>query len=369
MTVPAPVFVYVEDPGAANFVAEVVEALAAKSIPVSLFAGGTALAHLASLGVSAVPYDRTRSASANLGAAEPRLVLVGTAEDPDTPGLALIDAARDRNIASMAVVDGPMHAAARFRGRTGRPTGHCPDVIVVADEATRLEFCSLGFAPDSVLALGHPQFDRIRKIRAKLDAEGRAAVRARSFGDAAGTRKIALFLSELSDGMEPQQYMHGPHWTLAGRGTSKWRTDIAIEEFLDATAQAGLYRVLRLHPKNARDAFARYEGEFDAILSGGVAFEHIHASDIVVGVTTFLLVEAALLERPTVSILPDPSQRHWLPSAVCGPTRVVTDRAQIPATIDAALAQSADRSALKACFPSGAASRVADVAENYKRGV
>lgn len=362
MTMPAraPVLVYVEDPGAANFVAEVVEALAARSVGTRLLAGGTAAGHLASLGLSAEPYDRSASADAILRAAAPQLVLVGTAEDPATPALALIDAARDLAIASMAVVDGPMHAAARFRGRTDRPTAHRPDSIVVADEATRREFCALGFDPACVLALGHPQFDRIRKIRAKLDAEGRAAVRARIFGADAGTRKIALFLAELSDGMAPEQYMRAPHWTLVGRGTSKWRTNVAIEEFLDATAHAGFFRALRLHPKNTPAEFAAYEGAFDRFLSGGVAFEHIYAADLVVGVTTFLLVEAALLERPTISILPDPGQRAWLPSAVCGATRVVSRRAEIADAIAAALAETPDLQALEACFPSGAAARVAD---------
>jgi len=355
-----PVLVYVEDPGAANFVAEVVEVLAARSVGTQLLAGGTALGHLASLGLSAEPYDRRASASSILRSAAPQLVLVGTAEDPATPALALIDAARSLAIASIAVVDGPMHAAARFRGETDRPTAHCPDAIVVADEATRREFCALGFDPASVLALGHPQFDRIRRIRAKLDAEGRAAVRARVFGADVGTCKVVLFLAELSDGMAPEQYMRAPHWTLAGRGRSKWRTNVAIEEFLDATAHAGFLRALRLHPKNAPADFAAYEGEFDCFLSGGIAFEHIYAADLVVGVTTFLLVEAALLERPTISILPDPGQRAWLPSAVCGPTRVVALRAEIADALAAALVETPDRQALEACFPSGAAARVAD---------
>lgn len=360
MTATLPVFVYVEDPGAANFVAEALDVLAAASVRTRVFAGGTAFGHLASLGVSAMPYDRVEATIAILRREQPGLVLVGTAEDPDTPGLALIDAAQSLAIPSMAVVDGPMHVAARLRGRTGDALGHRPDAVAVADAATQASFCALGFEPTQVLAVGHPQYDRVRKIRASLDAEGCDAVRSRAFGFAPGPKKIALFLSELSDGVEPTQYRHAPHWTLAGRGVSTWRTDIAIEEFLDATAQRGFFRALRLHPKNTEADFAAYRGEFDRILSGGLAFEHIYAADIVVGVTTFLLVEAALLERPTLSILPDPSQRYWLPSAVGGPTRVASTRDAIGSAIDAALAERPDRAALERHFPSGAAHRLAE---------
>jgi hypothetical protein len=355
----ADVLIYVEDPGAANFVVSLGGDLAAHGISAVFYAGGSAFAHLQALGVEAARLCNGADARALLAAHAAKLTLVGTAEDPDTFGLALVAAARDLKIASVGVVDGPMNAAHRFRGRSADPLAFSPDLVVVADAGTRDSFVDLGIASERVIACGHPQFDRIRQIRRELDVEGRPAVRRRVFSGAASAQRIAVFLAEISDGMTPALYRHAPHWTLHGRGASDRRTNVAIEEFLDASADFGFYRVLRLHPKNAESEFADVGGEFDMIDVGGLPFPQIYAADLVAGLTTFALAEAALLGRPTLSILPDPAQASWLPSIACGITSVASVRAQISPAIAVALRSPPSEAQLDVCFPGNGAQLLA----------
>ncbi len=355
------ILAYVEDPGAANFVAGLPRALAAGGLSCRLFAGGDARAHLAALGERFEPCACDASADVLADGVKPRLVLCGTAENRDTLGLSLIDVARMRSIPSVGVVDGPSHVVDRFRGRTTRADAHAPDRIVVPDAPTAAAFRAAGFATGRIAVAGHPQFDRVRAERRRLEAEGRDAVRRRVVPDAAPDARIALFLAELSDGMAPDLYRLAPHWTLSGRGTSALRTQIAVEEFLDAGADLGLHRILRLHPKNRPEEYAAYRGEFASVSAGGLAYDLAFAADLVVGLTTFLLVEAVLLGRPTLSILPDPAQAVWLPSVVAGLTPTVSRRADILPMLRNQLASEPDPALTNQSFPEGATAQVAQI--------
>jgi hypothetical protein len=86
---------------------------------------------------------------------------------------------------------------------------------------------------------------------------------------------------------------------------------------------------LRLHPKNDREEFTEYLSSFDQISEGGSSLEFIFCADLVVGMTSMILTEAALLGRPTVSIVPRRIERDWLPTIAMGVTKSCTTRAEI----------------------------------------
>jgi hypothetical protein len=358
----ADVLIYAEDPGAANYVAGLRPALADFGLSCALLADGEAAAHLAALGELYEACPPGAHAAELLAARRPRLVLCGTAENRDTLGSALIDEARARGIPTLGAVDGPSHPAERFSGRTGRADGHAPDRILVPDSGTAEAFHALGFARARVDIAGHPHFDRVRAERARLDAEGRAAVRQRLFPGCHESRTLAVFLGEISDGMAPALYRRAAHWTLAGRGGSPLRTHVALEEFLDASAGLGWHRVLRLHPKDRAADYARYAAELDSISSGGAPYDLVYAADIVAGLTTFLLVEAAILGRPTLSVLPDAAQAAWLPSAAAGIARVAFRRDDLSAVLRAGPLAPPDPAVVDRAFPAGAARNVAQIA-------
>lgn len=323
--------IFVEDPGAANYVAQLPAGLWEKGVPSILLADGFAENHLRERGCPVQRVEPSRDAGDLLSVYRPRLLLIGTSENVDTLGLRLIAAARGRGIRSIGIVDAPSNAAHRFRGRGASALAHAPDWLVVPDRETQGAYTDLGFPAGRVAVCGHPQHDHVLAVKGALDREDRNALRRRLFPGLAADRPVVTFVAEVSTGLDPGQYARSKEYTLSGRGDRPERTLIVLEEFLDAISvvAAEAYLVLRLHPKNAADEFAAYRDAFARVSAGGSPLELVYASDLVAGMTSMLLQEAALLGSKTLSIVPRVVEREWLPTIRQGITPCVTNRSDL----------------------------------------
>lgn len=329
------VLIFVEDPGAANYIAELPSVLAQRGLRARLLAAGSAADYLRQRGISAEAVPFSATAEEVLASAAPRLLMVGTSENPDTLGLALVAEARLAGIESVGVVDALANAEYRFQGRTDDPLAYAPNWLLLPDRRTREAYVALGYPAERAVVCGHPHYDYVRETAARLAREGRSRLRARELPEAPADRKVVVFVAEVSTGLNPRQFQRSAEYTLAGRGTSTGRTEIVLEEFLDAVqlVKPRPYLVLRLHPKNTPDEFTTYLNEFDLVSSGGSPLELIYVADLVVGMTSMVLLEAALLGRPTLSIIPRAVERAWLPSIHMGLTACATTRSQLRSTI------------------------------------
>jgi hypothetical protein len=172
-----------------------------------------------------------------------------------------------------------------------------------------------------------------------------------------------LFASEISSGFDTKQFSRSGAYTLTGDGISHGRTEIVIEEFLLAASprRSELHLVLRLHPKHSRPELASYLAQFDTISDVGAPHELVFAADAVVGMTSMLLVEAALLRRPTLAIVPRREEMGWLPTIAAGITPVAMTRPAIAEQLAKLIdnPRSPTDETLDQLFPPGAAKRVA----------
>ena len=342
------VLVFVEDPGAANFVAPLVGAMGERGAQCVVLASGLAAAILRR---RSVPYREVAaedSAESVLAEFTPRLVLVGTATNPDTFGLRLVAAARRRSVLSVGAVDASMNSALRFRGHTAEPLAYAPDWIFVPDQLVATSFIELGMPVDRVIACGNPHYDYVMDLGEKWQSEDRAKFRRRIFSKSSTGRKILLFAAEGSARVLAAPRERMATYSFLGRGNLSGRTEIALEELLDAlpAVPPRPYVVLRAHPKDHCEDYAAYADEIDVISAGGDPLEIVFAADLVVGTTTMLVAEAALLGRATVAIIPVPEERHWLPSVVLGLTQVATTRADVPRVLREGLRSAVDERAL-----------------------
>jgi len=322
------ILIFVEDPGAANGFVDLPDTLKAEGITASMLATGHAVDYLQSMGSDFHQLDPSATAETLLDAWTPKMVLVGTAENKETLGLKLIEEARRRGVPSTGFVDSPANTEYRFRGTGVDPLGFAPDFLLVPDPLTAKQFEALGHPPDRIETSGHPYFDRVRAQGQKLERRGRDSVRADVLPEALIGRLVVVFLAEISDGLNPDEFRRSPNYTLQGRGQSDERTLIVLEEVLDALSAMTPkpYIVLRLHPKNTEDEFAPYSAEIDCLSQSGSADEVVFAADLVVGMTTTLLFEAALMGRPTLSVTPRSSESEWLSSIGLGITPAVHTR-------------------------------------------
>lgn len=358
------ILVYAEDPGAANYLGPVIPELRAAGCFVALVAGGLAISQFEREGIEIDSNDEGGAAEL-IGRYYPSLVVVGTSENTDSLGLHLIDEAGHQGIISVSAVDGSANARYRFAGRSTHPLNHAPDWLLVPDSITRSMFVDLGMNSERVVDVGHPHFDHVRDIRTRLQKEGRNTLRTRLF-PAAGNRKIVVFVAEISAGLGPQQYQRSEDYTLQGLGRSDNRTDIVLEEVLLAIAARPErpYFVLRLHPKNLRDDFSGFDGKVDCVSQMEDAREVAFVADLVVGMSSHMLIEAVLLGRPTLSVLPREEEREWLPAIASGLTRCATTREGVQSNVGELLGPTrpvTSEEVIAQSFNLGARKRAADL--------
>jgi hypothetical protein len=313
------VVILVEDPGAANFMANLPAGLARAGIACRLVATGAAMGYLAGRGVAFTPLQ---GPAEGLLASSPDLVLVGTSENPDNPAFALISACRHRGVACWGAADYPGYPERRFAGRTGDPTAYRPDLLLVPDQGTADNYAAVGFPSAMLSVVGHPHFDHVRAAGADLLA-GRDGLRRRLFPDLPEDRPIVVF-----GGENTLELLRDDTYTLEGCSGSAQRTTIVAEEFLAAMdgLRDRVSLVLRLHPKMTDQECASYAHRFDRISRGGPSLDVLAAADAVVGITSMLLAEAVLLGRPALAIVPRPLELSWLGAIASGLIPAATTR-------------------------------------------
>ncbi|MEQ9170480.1 MAG: GNAT family N-acetyltransferase [Rhodospirillales bacterium] len=369
---PVEILVYVEDPGAANMVLGLGAALRAEGVQLSLYAAGAALNYLQDRGEAVHGFSDSADIPHFFAEDGPGLVAIGTSENPETPAFTLADAARDRGIPTVCLIDGPNSADRRLRGRGDAPLTHLTDWLLVADDTVRAAFMALGVDAGRIRVTGNPAFDRVRDAGAALAARGRAALRREVFPGLPGNGPLILFLTELSDGLDPAQFQRGPDYTLQGRGGTDGRTEIVLEELLDAAARMApdAHVALRLHPKTPANLYAAYDREIAAVSAGGSAHAAVFAADLVVGLSTSLLAEAAVMGAAVLSILPRESEAQWLAGGENGPVPHVTTRAALCGALAHALTDPAGFMAARAAAAPrfAAAGRIARALAAVARG-
>lgn len=361
------VLIFVEDPGAANFVAQLPAALAGRGWSVKILASGHAREHLLRLGVHFETVQHLANASQILATIKPRVLIVGTASNPNTLGLALVAEARSPRIESIGVVDAAMNPDHRFRGQTEKSLAYAPDWLLVVDKSTKSDYIALGYPAERVIVCGHPHYDYIRTVRMKLENEGQNTLRQRVLPGVPKERKVIVFATDCSARLSRPQTGSLADYTLVGRKTSKGRTEIVLEEFLDAVelVRPRPYLVLRLHPKDISGDYTRYLDEFDLVSSGDSPFESIYAADLIVGLTTMLILEAALLGKLTLSVVPRAVETDWLPTVRAGVTPCVTTRRQLRTALVDLLYDSSRMQCINVddVIPTGSMQRVVDFIE------
>ena len=304
---------FVEDPGAAVYLKFLPHVLVSGDIELSVLAAGHANVYFGDDCISLESLDN-KSAEQILDRFKPDLLIVGTSENQKTFAFDLLDLAKLKGISSVGAVDSAANVSERFKGVGVHPLKHAPDWLIVPDMMTAKAFHHIGFSIEKIFVGGHPRFDEILGLRNVWGATERSIQRSKWFDVHDDSLMIITFVSEISTGLNKNQYCRSSFYTLHGDEDSFGRTEIVLDEFLNFINGLSYkpYLVLRLHPKQNKEELSNYVDRFDFISRVEPALEIISASNIVVGMTSMLMLEAALLGRPVLSIIPKAEERAWL---------------------------------------------------------
>lgn len=327
------VVIFAEDPGSANFVADLPARLTISGIHNILLGVNHAIGFFRGKSVEVLDLTRDIKPKEVMDRYKPKLLLAGTSQNRKSFGLDLIDAAKESNVGTIGFVDTSADAEFRFSGTSDLPLYHAPDWLVVPDNETFQIFKELGFQSDCIRVIGNPNYDRVLELKKKFAAEDPAEFRKRVL-PGTQNRYVVVFVAEHLNSGDPRMF-RSPGYTLHGRGKCNSRTAIVLEEVLDVCAalEQKPYFVVRMHPKSGRDEFEAYLEEIDLLSSGGDPLELIWTADLVVGMNSMLLLEAMLLEKPVLSVLPRKWEEVWSPKMLLESAHCVTSREELKAEL------------------------------------
>ena len=313
--------------GSAAALAPVVRLLAARSNDVELLASSTAAAPFEQLGFHTRELPDVADvdgAVALIADSHGEALLTGTSLSPGVDAL-FWAAARELRIRSVAVLDNWVNYAERFSYRSRFDS--LPDVLAVMDNTAATELAGLGFPADRLVVTGHPHLDAILPLQA--DERRRARKRV----GLALERRVVLFASEAKtehSGSDPSN----PRY----RGY----TELTALEALGAAIAAECPDVLLVVRPHPRERVApRAIAPIDQLeLRTGTVREAIAVADVITGMTSAFLLEAARAGVPTLSIRPNGEPEHFI-EVHATELETVTDPTHVGSALMAALARSA----------------------------
>jgi hypothetical protein len=264
------------DPGGANAVAVTVASLRSQGDSVLALGKGPALRQFATLGVACTPWSEEPAATTALTESlqTANLLLTGTSAQNGFEQ-ELILQARDRGIPSLALIDYDANHALRFcRRQTPGPPVY-PDVVTALDEACAQALTEAGVPAAAVRVTGQPYY-------AWLATRPRPP---RTIGQA--SRRV-LFASQ-PDADEPHTW------------------EVVLAAFAEHAKRDRL--TIRFHPRQVTEERERCLARFahrglpSRVDEEPSSLVSVAAHDLVLGISSTILVEAALLGVPTGSVL------------------------------------------------------------------
>ena len=348
------------DPGGAAAVAPVLAELRRRGVVVHAWAYAQA-AHIWTahgLAHTPLPEGPPQEVAARLQASGAEAVLVATSMNQAMWERAFTAAARAQGRPVLALLDFWTNYRGRFAGADGK-LEDLPDVIAVMDEGAQAEMVAAGFPAARLRVTGQPAFDAwVADARAPRPVPADAP--------------HVLFLSQ------PLREFYGDDPRAAGHpGYVQGDVLAALADVLANEAAARGARVdltVRLHPKEDRATWAApARPRLTVRVTGSEPLvDDLASADLVVGMTTVALVEAAGRGWPTLTVQPGAAGRDPLPAAAGRGLARCYALDQLAEQVRSLLFDEAARRALREQGasgrpPAGATGRVADLLETMLR--
>ncbi len=296
------VVAFAREAGGADVVVPVIRALQQRDADCLLLAKGPSCERFASAGLS---FQRLSEFSETIvdtlctekWRSKPNLVFTSATSLPslDMTEKYLWRWAKARHIPSAAVLDQWQNYALRFSGETAGEKLQClPDRILVMDQVAFDDAVAEGLPHDRLRVAGQPALD---DVSSAADPNVRWRVR-REIGVSQDTLLI-VFIAESLKADFGDSLGYDEHTTL------KFFMDV-LSAYCGSRRANALHLLIKLHPQNRLDQFVAELADapfpVTVIAQQCQPIEVLQAADLVVGMSSILLVHAILMDKATVSL-------------------------------------------------------------------
>lgn len=318
----------VADAGGAEALVPALRLLARRGSLARVFAGGpaTGLLDRAGIDYAMVPSDPGQA----LGELEPTVVVTGTSWGGWAPELAFIAAAEGLQIPSLSVIDFWANYLARFIAPDGEVV--MPDRIAVPDDSARLEAMAEGIANQRLVVTGNPHYEALLADYRGFDQAQRV-----SFRERVGAPRKALMVLFAS---QPIAALYGDRL-----GYTEDQVLLVVRSALEQVAEwlgHPIVLAVRPHPRQGDLTLPPSSSRVQVRLAAGEeALAWALSSDLVTGMTSAVLMQAALLGARVVSVQPGLDGPDQLPGNRLGITQGAFTVEDVAPTLYRALANSA----------------------------
>ena len=236
------------------------------------------------------------------------LLFTGTSWNPQEFEKQFIRAARARSIPSLALLDYPSYYAIRFSDNAGNLV-YLPDKIAVMDEATRDEMIREGFDQEIITITGQPAYDDLGLWKERFTPDQREAIR----------KDLGINHNNLLVVFASEPIFSGNEIKISNPGYSRdsvLKSIIGALDQIQKTYNKKITLVICPHPREDKSEFTGIEGKTIPVVisTTGHTREIVMAADLVLGMSTAMLVEACYLGCIVVSIQPGLTFADILPT-------------------------------------------------------
>ena len=293
---------FAREAGGADTVAPVVRALQQRHADCLLLAKGPSCDRFASL---ELPFQRVPEYSeatvdklcSEEWHSKPDLVFTSATSLPslDMTEKYLWRWAASRCITSAAILDQWQNYAIRFSGTAAdEKLQYLPDYILVMDQVAFEDAVAEGLPPGRLRIVGQPALDDLSRMSSLETAR-----RLRKEIKVSDDTQLVVFVAESLKADFGNSLGYDEHTTL------RFLVDV-LSAYLKAGQANSLHVLVKLHPQNRMDQFTAELADapfpVTVIAQQYQPIEVLQAADLVVGMSSILLVHSIMMDKPTVSL-------------------------------------------------------------------
>lgn len=226
-----------------------------------------------------------------------------------------IKAARFLNIPSIAIMDFWSNYIQRFSDNNG-DLSFMPDIITVIDDKMKDDMINVGFDPEKLIITGNPAHDDLYRWKNLVGSKKIIKIR-----DDLGIPQNDLMILFAS---QPLSTLYGTNDSnplyLGYSEKSVLKVLINCLESMQLQVSKKIFLVIRPHPSEKVEDYTHIHSNVITIITSteGYSRDYVIVADIVIGMTTMLLVEACYLDRPVISLQPNLLNEDPLPTNQIG---------------------------------------------------